>query len=270
MIRPGDIITNAELADEFGVGNMGGMRRSLKSNLLILISDHTKGLYQDRWEGDILHYTGMGKVGDQTFSAQNKTLRDADDIGVEVHLFEVFTPKNYIYVGQVGLSDSPYQEDQVDDNGLLRKVWMFPLRIQEGGEKPLPTSSELESVSQKSRKQLQKKSLEELKELASTAHRTPSKRQATGAQYIRDEAVAVYVKQAANGFCDLCNNEAPFTDKAGRPFLENHHVIPLAEGGDDTISNAVALCPNCHRKMHSLKRKADISKLQRRVKERDQ
>jgi len=26
--------------------------------------------------------------------------------------------------------------------------------------------------------------------------------------------------------------------------------VPLSEGGEDTLENAIALCPNCHRKMH--------------------
>lgn len=30
----------------------------------MLICDHTKGLYDDMWHGEVLHYTGMGKVGD--------------------------------------------------------------------------------------------------------------------------------------------------------------------------------------------------------------
>jgi 5-methylcytosine-specific restriction protein A len=29
-----------------------------------------------------------------------------------------------------------------------------------------------------------------------------------------------------------------------------HHRVRLADGGDDTTDNAVALCPNCHRKAH--------------------
>ena len=32
--------------------------------------------------------------------------------------------------------------------------------------------------------------------------------------------------------------------------------------GEDTIENSVALCPNCHRKMHVLNFKADVNKLQ--------
>jgi 5-methylcytosine-specific restriction protein A len=29
-----------------------------------------------------------------------------------------------------------------------------------------------------------------------------------------------------------------------------HHLIRLADGGDDTVDNAVAACPNCHRQRH--------------------
>lgn len=36
----------------------------------------------------------------------------------------------------------------------------------------------------------------------------------------------------------------------GLPYLEVHHVMPLACHGSDTPSNAVALCPNCHRRCH--------------------
>lgn len=31
---------------------------------------------------------------------------------------------------------------------------------------------------------------------------------------------------------------------------EVHHKVPLSAGGDDTVENAIALCPNCHRKAH--------------------
>ena len=52
----GQVVTNDELRQEFKVGNMGGMRKSNALNCLVLISDHTKGLYEDKWYGDELHY----------------------------------------------------------------------------------------------------------------------------------------------------------------------------------------------------------------------
>lgn len=51
---------------------MGGMRRSTTTGTLVIISDHTKGLYDDKWYGDELHYTGMGKNGDQIITGNQK------------------------------------------------------------------------------------------------------------------------------------------------------------------------------------------------------
>lgn len=59
----------------------------------------------------------------------------------------------------------------------------------------------------------------------------------------------------------MCDLPAPFKDKKGRPYLESHHVIWLADDGADTIENAVALCPNCHRKMNSLNLEEDVTAL---------
>ena len=74
--------------------------------------------------------------------------------------------------------------------------------------------------------------------------------------------MAEYTKRRANGICQLFEEIAPFKDKKGNPYLENHHIIWLANGGEDTIENTVALCPNCHHKMHSLNLKEDVKKLQ--------
>ena len=63
-------------------------------------------------------------------------------------------------------------------------------------------------------------------------------------------AVKAWVLEQADGVCECCRAKAPFQDTNGLPFLEVHHVRKLADGGSDTIGNAVALCPNCHREMH--------------------
>ena len=69
-------------------------------------------------------------------------------------------------------------------------------------------------------------------------------------EYPRDPAVIAWVHQEARGACELCRQPAPFTSTRDEPFLEVHHVRPLGEGGPDTPDNAVALCPNCHRRCH--------------------
>lgn len=126
----GEVVSNKQLYTEFKCGNMGGMRRSKRLNCLVLICDHTKPLYDDKWEGDVLHYTGMGKIGDQEIDrSQNKTLAESKVNGVDVHLFEVSSPGMYHYRGRVELTEIPYAAKQQDDEGKVRNVWMFPIRL---------------------------------------------------------------------------------------------------------------------------------------------
>ena len=127
-ISVGTVISHADVVDIFKCGNMGGMRRSYTTNTLVIISDPSKGLYRDKWKDGKIHYTGMGKRGDQVLKGnQNYTLFHADTNGVEVHFFEAEYGR-YEYRGVVELDGKPYQEQQPDEDGNMRKVWMFPLR----------------------------------------------------------------------------------------------------------------------------------------------
>ena len=83
------------------------------------------------------------------------------------------------------------------------------------------------------------------KDALSVAPKTKTS-QNTSAQYSRDEKIKNYVRQRAAGICECCQNSAPFLSRSGIPYLEVHHVHSLGEGGDDSIFNAVAVCPNCH------------------------
>lgn len=78
----------------------------------------------------------------------------------------------------------------------------------------------------------------------------PEKSIALTATFQRDDRVVAWVLRRAGGFCEHCELPAPFQTAVGRPFLEVHHVVPLASGGPDTLDNAAALCPNCHRAAH--------------------
>ncbi len=68
--------------------------------------------------------------------------------------------------------------------------------------------------------------------------------------FVRDPNVIAWVLEQAAGSCEACSEKAPFQRNDGEPYLEVHHVRPLAEGGPDTVDNAVACCPNCHRHLH--------------------
>jgi len=122
------VVSSKDFIREFQCSNMGGMRRSKRSNTLVIISDETKGLYKDLWHGNILNYTGMGKVGDQSINyRQNKVLANSNINNVKLHLFEVKEPRKYIYRGPVILCQQPYIDHQLDENGDSRRVWIFPL-----------------------------------------------------------------------------------------------------------------------------------------------
>lgn len=79
----------------------------------------------------------------------------------------------------------------------------------------------------------------------------------------RSVLVSNIVKMRAAGVCQLCNKPAPFYNKNGEAYLECHHVVWLAKGGTDEIENAVALCPNCHKKMHILDDDNDVEYLKK-------
>lgn len=87
------------------------------------------------------------------------------------------------------------------------------------------------------------------------------RRSVTLNSFIRSADVVRETKKRANGVCQLCNQRAPFIDKKGNPYLEAHHVVWLSRGGEDSTNNTVALCPNCHTRMHVLDKPEDIEKL---------
>jgi 5-methylcytosine-specific restriction protein A len=78
----------------------------------------------------------------------------------------------------------------------------------------------------------------------------PKATTSTVTQYLRDSSVKAWVLKQANGVCECCSQQAPFSGSDGLPYLEVHHVRKLAEKGSDTTSNAIAVCPNCHRELH--------------------
>ena len=83
-------------------------------------------------------------------------------------------------------------------------------------------------------------------------------------QYRRNEYIAADAKRRAAGKCQLCG-KTPFIDKQNNAYLEVHHIVWLSKGGLDALENVVALCPNCHRKMHINPDDDDVLKLQEKA-----
>ena len=253
----GEIVNNQRLCEIFRCSPQGGMRRSLMTETLVIVSNHVKSVYDDRWVNDIFHYTGMGLEGDQRLDgSQNKTLAESKTNGVSVHLFEVFQDREYAYAGEVELADDPYTEQQPDTSGKVRQVWMFPLQLVNQRALSIPEVNLIESYDRKERA-ASKLSDDELRQRAINSPQRAGNRTVTSNQYERSAWVSAYAKRQAGGTCQLCDEPAPFNGNDGKPYLETHHITWLSRGGEDSIENTVALCPNCHRKMHILDRAED-------------
>ena len=105
----------------------------------------------------------------------------------------------------------------------------------------------------------------ELTKKAAIARKKPKSYTTASVVFERNRDVADYAKHRAAGKCELCRMPAPFTNASNEPYLESHHIVWLARGGLDSIENTVALCPNCHRKMHVVNDAKDVRKLKRRT-----
>ncbi|GKZ16078.1 HNH endonuclease [Haladaptatus sp. T7] len=92
-------------------------------------------------------------------------------------------------------------------------------------------------------------SLREQAERAATDSVSSSK-QRTTTEYNRSGAIRRYVKRRANGVCEGCGDPAPFTSRTSEPYLHVHHIHEVAGGGSDSPETVIALCPNCHFRVH--------------------
>jgi 5-methylcytosine-specific restriction protein A len=83
------------------------------------------------------------------------------------------------------------------------------------------------------------------------ADRVPRKVTVETTVFLRNPDVVAEVLIRANGLCEICKCSAPFLRRSNAlPYLEVHHRTRLADGGEDSVENAVAACPNCHRHAH--------------------
>ena len=267
-MQVGNIYNNKTIQETFKCSGQGGMRRGHLTNSLVLFSDQLKKepiyedkSYIDKYGNQIMHYTGEGQKRnqDQELKKQNRTLYDSNELSTKVYLFETFKAGKHTFRGEVKLCASPYTEQQ---NG--RMVYIFPLSF---NDNEYVISEKLyKEKEERQEKQAYKLGSEELYQRAKKAKKV-GQRKAYTTVYERNNYVAAHVKERAEGYCDLCGEPAPFKDKNGKPYLECHHVTWLANQGEDSIDNAVALDPTCHRKMHVLDLENDVKILQTKIKQ---
>lgn len=95
----------------------------------------------------------------------------------------------------------------------------------------------------------------------------PQKREYLIETYARDQG---WVAEAKNKYglyclCQSCTNS--FQKPDGSPYIEVHHIIPLAEGGEDSLWNLSVLCAHHHRMAHFADEKSKFDLQQYLLKE---
>lgn len=144
-----------------------------------------------------------------------------------------------------------YWEDHYGTKaGAMRKVADL-FRAELASQESRKTLRQLESeFDEQVRRSLLDPSQARSKRLA-TAPSMPKSVQVTTTSFLRNPDVVATVLLRAAGRCEECFGAAPFSRKSdGSPYLEVHHRVRLADRGPDTVENAIALCPNCHRRSH--------------------
>lgn len=78
----------------------------------------------------------------------------------------------------------------------------------------------------------------------------PERRYHSSTSFSRNPKVRLYVLNNAHGCCEYCGEVGFLLPDGISRYLEAHHIIALADAGQDTISNVIALCPRHHREAH--------------------
>ncbi|MGA6933934.1 MAG: HNH endonuclease signature motif containing protein [Pseudolabrys sp.] len=125
----------------------------------------------------------------------------------------------------------------------------------ETGNRAAPEISAAAAVVADEAERLEDLSLDELlaKYRARSAQRSvrPTRRVLDAYGYDRDPLVITIARKRAVHRCELHDCAHPtFETSEGVSYTEVHHIVPLAEGGQDTLDNVACLCPAHHREVH--------------------
>lgn len=206
--------------------------------------------YKDGWTDDgLFRYTGEGQIGDMTFTPGNKAIRDHRENGKDILLFEdLGKGKGVRYAGLFECASHEYVPG-LDKDRSPRQLIVFNL---------VPVTSQIFVDYQQSSPSPVTSNKPSLDKLRTAAYDAATDRNATAKfttahQVWRERSAKVreYVLARAAGICEGCGETAPFLKKDGSPYLEPHHTTRLADDGPDHPRWVAALCPNCHRRVHS-------------------
>jgi 5-methylcytosine-specific restriction protein A len=246
LFVPGQVYRRRDLHDRYGGQQQGGISTPSRHNLIFLFTGDAgqQHGYHDQWSADeIFLYTGEGQKGDMQYVSGNRAIRDHARDGKDLHLFKQDRKAYVRYIGQMVCTGAHY-ENAPDTDDVLRKAIVFELTpIEEFNQLQEAKDPELLSLAQESLATLRQKALDQSVDAV-----TPQERKSVWRR--RSTAIRIYVLKRASGNCEGCHATAPFKRPDGEPYLEPHHIRRLSDGGPDHPRWVIALCPNCHRRVH--------------------
>jgi 5-methylcytosine-specific restriction enzyme A len=255
-LEPGLILTGADIQRIFSCSGQGTVRTCGAAATLI-VSDQLDGFQPDVWAGPVVR-VALTHMADA--EAPSETWWPGDP-SAQIFLLERVADDLYVFDGPATPAGAPCREIRQDADGAPREIPVLPLRlVDQDGPPPLPVAL-FERMQEEGERRARHMSRVELERRAAPAEAAPAPRLVLAPAYPRNPFVAEFARRRAGGHCMLCGKTAPFRAQGGRPFLEVHHVEWLSRGGPDTPENAVALCPDCHRRAHVLDLQDDRDRL---------
>lgn len=242
-----------EIHGPFGGSHQSGIASSSTFPAIFIFTGDTgeQHGYADKWEnGDnTCLYTGEGQLGPMTLTKGNLAIAEHAHTGKSLYLFQsVAKGKGHRYKGEF-VCEGFFNEEQLDQKNNPRSAIVFRLTRVE----TVPDCDPSFPLEDSETLTLQG-SLKAAREAAlAVTQRAPSTSTQAAARtiYQRSQVVAHYVLMRAAGTCESCEKPAPFSKPDGSPYLEPHHTNRVSDGGLDHPQFVAAICPNCHREIHS-------------------
>jgi 5-methylcytosine-specific restriction protein A len=230
----------ADIHTRFQGQQQGGIITPSGHALVIVITGE-EGLqhgYSDRKREDgAFDYFGEGQVGNMQMIRGNAAIADHSVLGKSLLLFRK-TRAGLQFLDEMVYATHRF-EPAPDRDGAMRQAIVFELWP-------------IETVRAETPEPIVGDRLDSLRQMALEASQeTPGRAPRQTSVFERSAAVRNYVIARANGHCEGCRSPAPFLRPNGVPYLEPHHIKRLTDGGPDHPRFVIALCPNCHRRVHS-------------------
>jgi 5-methylcytosine-specific restriction enzyme A len=180
-------------------------------------------------EGEMRDFT----LGEEEASKVKK--RMLDPASWEVESYD-WTSGQTVLIRRKSSQSTSFPDEAIKNFNLQPSVSINEFQVSPADKTTeIITAAEPEYIDQFS-EELQAKQLADIKRVESSV-------------YPRSAEVRNLALKRAQGICQLCG-QAGFLTSSGKQYLETHHIIPLSEGGEDTLSNVVALCATDHKRAH--------------------